>query len=71
MKKEIAMEWADALESGKYKQGHSYLCRDDRFCCLGVLAELATEKNICKKTTKDDIVHYDGNGGLLPTSVNI
>lgn len=39
-------EWAQALESGKYKQGHRVLRRrcyltgeDDEFCCLGVLVD--------------------------------
>lgn len=34
-------EWADALESGKYKQTHNYLCCNGHYCCLGVLAEEA------------------------------
>ena len=33
-------QWAQALESRKYKQGTEHLCHDGRYCCLGVLAEL-------------------------------
>jgi hypothetical protein len=35
-------EWAQALESGKYKQAHDQLRDPDRnsFCCLGVLCDL-------------------------------
>ena len=40
MYKEIALQWADALESGKYKQGRGKLRRGDKFCCLGVLCNL-------------------------------
>lgn len=40
MNKELAYEWADALESGKYKQGKVVLRTGDRFCCLGVLCEI-------------------------------
>jgi hypothetical protein len=32
--------WVEALESGKYEQGIHRLCKDDRYCCLGVLAEV-------------------------------
>jgi hypothetical protein len=42
MNPEIKKIWAEALRSGKYKQGQNYLRRtindEDRFCCLGVLA---------------------------------
>lgn len=38
----LQLEWLEALESGNYKQGEGYLCTpDNRYCCLGVLAELA------------------------------
>jgi hypothetical protein len=46
MKPEIRDQWADALESGKYKQGSVFLKneREDNgettYCCLGVLREL-------------------------------
>ncbi len=32
--------WLKALRSKKYKQGKSFLRRDNKFCCLGVLADL-------------------------------
>lgn len=32
--------WAEALESGKYKQGANILSYDDCFCCLGVMCDL-------------------------------
>lgn len=28
--------WIDALRSGDYKQGHTFLHSHDKFCCLGV-----------------------------------
>ena len=36
-------EWLEALESGKYKQGHGQLYNDanDSYCCLGVGCHLA------------------------------
>jgi len=32
-------EWTQALRSGKYEQGQGALERDNKFCCLGVLAK--------------------------------
>ena len=32
--------WVAALRSGKYEQGKEYLRWGNKFCCLGVLADL-------------------------------
>lgn len=37
----LQMAWVEALESGKYKQGTLWLKADGKYCCLGVLCELA------------------------------
>jgi hypothetical protein len=34
-------EWIAALRSGKYKQGRQLLCKNEHFCCLGVLADIS------------------------------
>jgi len=53
--KQIAMEWVEALRSGKYEQGEQYLNKDNRFCCLGVLCDiLPVEKNILE----NNIISY-------------
>lgn len=44
MKEEIALMWADALESGDYKQGGFQLRLEDTYCCLGVLCDLFSPK---------------------------
>lgn len=42
MKPEIKKIWVDALRSGKYEQGQTYLKNvEGKYCCLGVLAEVA------------------------------
>ena len=33
-------EWIEALRSGKYEQGIMALCRNNKFCCMGVLADI-------------------------------
>lgn len=47
MKKEIAEEWVAALRSGDYQQGQRSLrTHDAKFCCLGVLCDLARSAGI-------------------------
>lgn len=44
MKKGYMKKWVKALRSGKYKQGRSFLKREDgTYCCLGVLTEVCGE----------------------------
>jgi hypothetical protein len=38
---ELQTKWIEALESGEYRQGRSYLVRKGAYCCLGVLCEIA------------------------------
>lgn len=49
MKKDKAEKWVQALRSGEFVQGHGALCRDGRYCCLGVLAELAVREGVLGK----------------------
>lgn len=37
---ELAKEWAEALRSGKYNQGKQCLRLGEKYCCLGVLADV-------------------------------
>lgn len=52
MNKTKAINWVNALRSGKYKQGDYYLRNNNEFCCLGVLACLDKQK---LKNDGDDI----------------
>ena len=36
--------WVKALRSGKYKQGRNALCHAGRYCCLGVLCDIAVKQ---------------------------
>ena len=53
MNKDVKKLWLKALRSEQYVQGTGQLVtiskdkkRNDRFCCLGVLCQLAIEKDI-------------------------
>ena len=41
MNPELKTKWLEALRSGNYKQGHGTLHKNDTYCCLGVLCEVA------------------------------
>jgi hypothetical protein len=68
----IQQEWVNALRSGKYKQGKGNLRRGNKFCCLGVLCDLAA-KSIPSTVAIDfafaGAFRYDGNKCSLPDSV--
>jgi hypothetical protein len=40
MNQEIKTKWLEALRSGAYQQGRTYLRTDNKYCCLGVLCDL-------------------------------
>jgi hypothetical protein len=45
MNPEVKAKWLEALRSGEYEQGTGYLCKDGKYCCLGVLTDLYTKEN--------------------------
>lgn len=62
MDQEIKQKWVQALRSGDYEQGMGTLCKDGKYCCLGVLGEvldLPKEKNEYGRT------YYNGNSTYL------
>lgn len=70
MNEDVKKLWTDALDSGKYKQGQGNLRTDNEYCCLGVLCELAAQRDICNRVRHDDgNFVYDGKVGFLPASV--
>lgn len=74
MKAEIKEKWIAALESGEYEQGREYLHKGNKFCCLGVLCDLAVKDGVEVKITEepgDAALHfaYDEMSGILPIKV--
>lgn len=43
------MRWAEELESGKYIQGKGLLAPEGKFCCLGVLCEMAAQEDVVQR----------------------
>lgn len=76
----VKQQWIDALRSGNFEQTTAVLNRDDKFCCLGVLCELAISAGV--KVNKSDatcglvncdcsvnVYVYDGQKVYPPESV--
>jgi hypothetical protein len=77
MKPEIKALWLDALRSGEYEQGRNKLHTWDdegveRFCCLGVLCDLAVQNGVEIPIVEDDddkMYCYDTEVEFLPEAV--
>ena len=71
MKEDIKALWIKGLLSGEYTQGRNRLEQNGKFCCLGVLCDIAAKHGIVtrKLNVPRDIVYYDGQKGALPLTV--
>lgn len=58
-----AKKWVEALESGEFEQGTGYLCKNNKYCCLGVACELYSRENgeMSKSLQFDGSVAYGIN----------
>lgn len=69
LKPDVKRLWIEALRSGRYPQGRSFLNRDGRFCCLGVLCELAVEAGVVERNQGASVSYGTFNQGTLPPDV--
>lgn len=71
MIKAIADKWCAALRSGEYNQGYNALRTEkdgrERYCCLGVLCDLAMKNGVLMTLSLNG--EYDGMGAYLPEAV--
>lgn len=60
--------WIKALRSGEYKQGRKALKVGDRFCCLGVLCDLAAKDGgpDWERPLMDSADFFEGFTEILP-----
>lgn len=61
--KDVIRKWVDALRSGEYRQGDGGL-RDenDKFCCLGVLCDLAEKEKVIEEPSLSCSNYYYAYG---------
>lgn len=74
MNPEVKAKWLEALRSGEYKQGTGHLNRGRRYCCLGVLCEVAIQEGLNLSVTREGprenvTAFYNNSAGLLPEAV--
>ncbi len=75
MNPEVKAAWTQALRSGEYIQGVGHLVEDGKYCCLGVLCDLAVKAGIVTEqgghftTVTQDDGSYDEDNCYLPRSV--
>lgn len=46
MNKEVKAKWVTALRSGDYPQAQGYLRKEEGYCCLGVLCQVAANEGV-------------------------
>lgn len=66
--------WTKALKSGDYEQGQGALCREGKYCCLGVLCDLHRIKVLKKGKKKawkrvNRSIEYLDKAAVLPEEV--
>lgn len=79
MNQAVKADWIKALRSGEYEQGRQALAQRDvvagkeiiRYCCLGVLCDLAVKAGLPLNTSSTDLgaIEYNGHGAYLPDPV--
>jgi hypothetical protein len=70
MDPEIRARWTAALRSGDYEQGYGVLRSGEKYCCLGVLCDLAARDGAVEAAEDEDGTWKYGNERkLLPEAV--
>lgn len=76
MNEEIKAQWLAALRSDKYEQGMGYLKINGKYCCLGVLCDLAKKAGIVTETVEGNVSRFrsttldsDTEISVLPVAV--
>lgn len=73
MNQEVKKMWVEALRSGEYQQGKHHLNDNGKFCCLGVLCDLAVKDGVNLKVNPEPqnsyVITYDEHRCWLPHKV--
>ena len=59
-------KWIKALRSGQYLQGTGMLLRDNKYCCLGVLAHIAGIEPVFRSKTSQNTGTFAGEDTTAP-----
>jgi hypothetical protein len=79
---EIKRQWVAALRSGDYRQGQKALSVNGKYCCLGVLCDLAEKAGVVSsEVTRTEMISFgdeevdvtfygaEGSSSFLPEEV--
>lgn len=66
MDREIKQRWINALRSGEYEQGFGQLNDGERYCCLGVLCDIAVKDGVVRSSPVGALGKFIGY--YVPTS---
>lgn len=69
MNPEVKTLFVEALRSDRFEQGRRMLCRDGKYCVLGVLCELAVENGIIEKSGQYTKTYSNNYKYSLPPKV--
>ena len=72
MNQDIKKRWVAALRSGTYKQCKGSLCKNNEYCCLGVLCDILKKElnlNINHSLDEPTSLSYDDAYFTLPSKV--
>lgn len=78
MNPDVKVEWLTALRDGTREQGTQHLLADGKYCCLGVLCEVAANEGVVDSQPHDEVwnddcshvvVSFDGERTALPEDV--
>lgn len=78
MNPDVKRVWLKELRSGKYDQGKGHLNLGGRYCCLGVLCEIAVENEVIARSsdqnessygTPEELEDHDGATAYPPKGV--
>ena len=64
-------KWIKALRSGEYIQGKNNLCKDGRWCCLGVGCDISGKGTWMSTGFGDKkyVIGKDSHNGVMPFSL--
>lgn len=73
MNQRVLKLWIKALRSNIYNQGHNYLRRKNKFCCLGVLVDLYIKEHNLEwhyaVGSIDNLYEFGSSSSTLPAKV--
>ena len=69
----VKKEWVKALRSGDFKQGRGALLKNEKYCCLGVLCEIAEDVGFDLEkrpnTRFPNLINFGEDNAFLPPIV--